>query len=89
MHKEDRWRIDVAPPASTRIVRGELRLSLFLAWLVVSLVLATMVVLPLVASEGLINAVTPECLWRTQFGRECMAALSLIRCSGCTPSVSA
>jgi len=61
------------PPTLSNASRAELRRALFLAWLVISAVLAAAVVVPLVASDGLISAVVPACVWKTQFGLECPA----------------
>lgn len=44
---------------------------MFLAWLSLSIFAAAAIVLPLVASERFIAAVTPQCVWRTTMGREC------------------
>jgi hypothetical protein len=49
----------------------QLRLSLYCSWLIVSIPLLLAVILPLVAPESLIHAITPRCVWKVRFGREC------------------
>ena len=47
--------------------------SLYYSWLIVSVPLLAAVMLPLIASTSAIQAITPHCVWKTQFGRECPA----------------
>jgi hypothetical protein len=49
----------------------QLRTSLRAAWLVVSIPLLLCVMLPLVAPADTVAAITPVCVWKSQFGREC------------------
>jgi TM2 domain-containing membrane protein YozV len=50
---------------------SQLRLSLYCSWLIISIPLVVAVVLPLVGSQSLIQSITPLCVWKTRFGREC------------------
>jgi len=47
--------------------------SLYYSWLIVSVPLLAAVMLPLIAPVSAIQAITPHCVWKTQFGRECPA----------------
>ena len=48
-----------------------LRESLHYSWLILGVAMLAAVILPLVAPASLIQAVTPRCVWKTQFGRAC------------------
>jgi hypothetical protein len=54
-----------------RIDSRQLRLALHCSWLIVSIPLLVAVILPLVAPASLIQAITPRCVWKVRFGREC------------------
>jgi hypothetical protein len=51
---------------------SDLRASLYYSWLILSVPLLAAVLLPLTAPPSLIGAITPHCVWKTQFGRECL-----------------
>ena len=53
------------------IPREQLITSLRAVWLVLSVPLLAAVVLPMIGATELIGAVTPVCVWKSQFGREC------------------
>ena len=50
---------------------SDLRASLHYSWLILGLPMLAAVVLPLVAPAPIVQAITPHCVWKTQFGREC------------------
>jgi hypothetical protein len=63
--------VSTSPAASPWIDPRQLRLSLYCSWLIVGIALLLAVILPLVAPEPLIHAITPRCVWKVRFGREC------------------
>lgn len=53
-------------------VASDLRASLYYSWLILSVPVLGAVLLPLTAPPSLIGAITPHCVWKAQFGRECL-----------------
>jgi Protein of unknown function (DUF2752) len=50
---------------------SDLRASLNYSWLILSVPLLVAILLPLTAPPSLIRSITPHCVWKAQFGREC------------------
>ena len=50
---------------------NELKLSLFLVWSILSMIILSVLIAPLFLSQDTILKLTPDCVSRTKYNREC------------------